>query len=121
MLAGRFGVATTAGRSGINGGLDAFDVVGQVGEVAHHLLALRLLSSLPFGAILIQLVPLINRVPYSSRNFIGALTGAEVGERLEGSLGASAAAVTAGASLLRVHDVGATVRMLRVVDAIVRA
>ena len=57
----------------------------------------------------------------SRKSFIGALTGAEVGERLEGSLGASAAAVTAGASLLRVHDVGATVRMLRVVDAIVRA
>jgi dihydropteroate synthase len=40
--------------------------------------------------------------------------------RLEGSLAAAILAVAAGAEIVRVHDVGATVRALRVTDAIVR-
>jgi dihydropteroate synthase len=58
-------------------------------------------------------------VGVSRKSFIGALTGLPSGERLEGSLGAAAAAILAGASLLRVHDVSPTVRMVRVVDALV--
>ena len=48
------------------------------------------------------------------------LQEAPVPARLEGSLGAAAAAILGGASVLRVHDVAATLRMARVVDAIVR-
>lgn len=56
----------------------------------------------------------------SRKSFIGALTGLPVEERLEGSLAAGAAAVLAGASLLRVHDVGPTRRLLGVIDRIAR-
>jgi dihydropteroate synthase len=41
----------------------------------------------------------------SRKSFIGAATGAAVGERLPGTLAAVAAAVLAGAEWLRVHDV----------------
>jgi dihydropteroate synthase len=41
-------------------------------------------------------------------------------DRLEGSLAAALWCATQGVDLVRVHDVGATVRALRVVDAIAR-
>ena len=50
----------------------------------------------------------------SRKGMIGALTGREVGDRLAGSLGAALAAVAAGASVVRVHDVDGTVDALRV-------
>jgi dihydropteroate synthase len=40
------------------------------------------------------------------------------GDRLEASLGAAAVAIWHGASLLRVHDVAATARMARSVEAV---
>jgi dihydropteroate synthase len=49
----------------------------------------------------------------SRKSFIGAALGLEVEERLEGSLAAAVAAVLAGAHVLRVHDVQATVRAVR--------
>ena len=54
----------------------------------------------------------------SRKNFLGAITGREVGERLGGSIAVALAAVAGGASVLRVHDVAATVDALRVADAI---
>src|SRR5262249_48060987 len=57
-------------------------------------------------------------VGVSRKSFLGKVTGLPVGERVEASLAAGAAAVLNGASLLRVHDVAATVRMVRVLDAI---
>ncbi|MBP6875897.1 MAG: dihydropteroate synthase [Candidatus Eisenbacteria bacterium] len=54
----------------------------------------------------------------SRKGFIGALTGAPLEERLEGSLAAHAAAVCAGAHVVRVHDVRAHVRAMRVLDAV---
>jgi dihydropteroate synthase len=71
---------------------------------------LRVLQSLGFPIL----------VGLSRKSFIGRLTGLPPEERLEGSLGATAAAVAAGADLVRVHDVEATVRMLAVLDPIVR-
>ncbi len=56
----------------------------------------------------------------SRKSFIGRLSDLPEEERLEGSLGAAAAAAMNGAVLLRVHDVRETVRMLRVVDAVRR-
>lgn len=50
----------------------------------------------------------------SRKSFLGATTGAAVGERLPGSLAAAARAADAGAALLRVHDVGATRQFLAV-------
>jgi dihydropteroate synthase len=44
----------------------------------------------------------------SRKSFIGKLTGAEVGDRLPGTLAAVTACVLAGVELVRVHDVAAT-------------
>ncbi|HEY4708253.1 MAG TPA: dihydropteroate synthase [Thermodesulfobacteriota bacterium] len=55
----------------------------------------------------------------SRKSFIGkAMGGAEAGERLNGTLGACAAAIMNGASILRVHDVKEAREAARVVDAI---
>jgi len=43
-----------------------------------------------------------------------------VGERLEGTAAAVALAVAGGADVVRVHDVQAMVRVVRVADAVVR-
>ncbi len=57
----------------------------------------------------------------SRKGFIGyALGDNPVNERLEGSLSAAAVAVAGGADIVRAHDVAATVKAVRVADAIVR-
>ncbi len=58
----------------------------------------------------------------SRKGFIGRLGGVKTpGHRLSGSLAAGIAAVLGGASVLRVHDVAATVQALRVWQGIVAA
>jgi dihydropteroate synthase len=57
----------------------------------------------------------------SRKSFLGKVTGLPVGERLEASLAAGAAAILGGARILRVHDVAASARMARTIDAILRA
>jgi dihydropteroate synthase len=57
----------------------------------------------------------------SRKSFIGAVTGAEAGDRLPGSLAALAAAWRAGAAVVRVHDVAASKQFLDVLAAIGRA
>jgi dihydropteroate synthase len=55
----------------------------------------------------------------SRKSFIGRALGDQpVDRRLEGSLGAAAWLAGQGAHVVRVHDVAATVNLLRVVDAI---
>jgi len=54
----------------------------------------------------------------SRKSFIGSVLDAPVDRRLEGSLAAAAVAAWQGAHILRVHDVGETVRAVRVVDAV---
>jgi dihydropteroate synthase len=62
-------------------------------------------------------VPLL--VGVSRKRFIGEISGVDdPGDRLEGSLGAAAWCATQGVDVVRVHDVGATVRALRVIEAI---
>ncbi|MGZ8578191.1 MAG: dihydropteroate synthase [Actinomycetota bacterium] len=57
----------------------------------------------------------------SRKRFIGSLTGVEdPRDRVEGSLAAAVWSAAHGADIVRVHDVRATVRALRVVDAIER-
>jgi dihydropteroate synthase len=56
----------------------------------------------------------------SRKSFIGHVLGTEVDERLEGTAGAVAWLVACGAHIVRVHDVGEMVRVVRVVDAIRR-
>ena len=57
----------------------------------------------------------------SRKSFIGKILDLPVEERLEGSLAAVAVSILHGAHILRVHDVRPTVRMARLVDAIMRA
>jgi dihydropteroate synthase len=60
-------------------------------------------------------------VGVSRKRFVGQLSGADDPiRRLEGSLAAAAWCASQGVEMVRVHDVGPTVRALRVVDAIVR-
>ena len=54
----------------------------------------------------------------SRKSFIGALLGLPVAERLEGTIGASVAAAMNGAHILRVHDVRAVARAVRVAEAV---
>jgi dihydropteroate synthase len=54
----------------------------------------------------------------SRKSFIGAVLDLPVEERLEGSLAVAAYASAAGAHIIRAHDVGATVRVTRMIDAI---
>ena len=60
-------------------------------------------------------------VGVSRKRFIGSLSGVErAADRLEGSVAAASWCAANGADVVRVHDVGATVRALRVTDAIAR-
>jgi dihydropteroate synthase len=54
----------------------------------------------------------------SRKSFIGALLDLPVHDRLEGTVGAVAASVLNGASIVRVHDVQAVKRVVKVIDAI---
>ncbi len=55
----------------------------------------------------------------SRKSFIGKILGdVSTGERLQGSLASAAIAVWNGANIVRVHDVKATVEMLKIVDVI---
>ncbi|HWL89936.1 MAG TPA: dihydropteroate synthase, partial [Actinomycetota bacterium] len=57
----------------------------------------------------------------SRKRFIGELSGADdPAGRLEGSVAAAVWCASQGVEMVRVHDVGPTVRALHVVDAIVR-
>ena len=83
-----------------------------------------------FGKTLVHNLELIGRlsefralgkpvvIGVSRKSFIGKLTGNPADDRLEGSLAAAVLAVKEGASMVRVHDVGETVRALRVSSAI---
>jgi dihydropteroate synthase len=57
-------------------------------------------------------------VGLSRKSLIAKLTGRDVGERLPGSLALALLAAQRGASVLRVHDVGATADVLRILMAI---
>jgi dihydropteroate synthase len=79
--------------------------------VAHNLTLLKRLDALaPLGK------PIL--VGPSRKSFIGALLGLPADERLEGTLAACVQATLAGAHILRVHDVAAVRRAVRVAEAI---
>ncbi|MFZ2986916.1 dihydropteroate synthase, partial [Ideonella sp.] len=54
---------------------------------------------------------------WSRKGTLGHLTGRALGDRLVASVAAALAAVSHGARIVRVHDVGATIDALRVWDA----
>jgi dihydropteroate synthase len=79
--------------------------------LAHNLTLLRELKKLAELG-----VPVLAGL--SRKSMLGALTGQEVGQRLPASLAAALIAVQHGASIVRVHDVGATVDALKVWRAV---
>jgi dihydropteroate synthase len=82
--------------------------------VAHNL---ALLSGV--GALAAHGYPVL--VGVSRKGFLGRLTGEPVDQRVEAGLAAAAVAVFEGARIVRTHDVAATVRALRVAEALRRA
>lgn len=54
----------------------------------------------------------------SRKTFIGTVLDVDTGERLPGTLACVAAAAQAGVQVVRVHDVGATVQFLRMLEVI---
>lgn len=54
----------------------------------------------------------------SRKSMIGGVLGKDVNERLYGSLGLAALAITKGARILRVHDVAATVDIVKIISAV---
>ena len=55
----------------------------------------------------------------SRKNFIGAITGREVGDRLGGSIATNVLGLANGADVLRVHDVAETIQAVRVAERII--
>jgi dihydropteroate synthase len=78
---------------------------------------LRLVKHLPELTVLGR--PVVRGV--SRKSFIRAVIGEEDRERLEGTAAAITASVLAGAAIVRVHDVSAMKRVVRMADALRRA
>lgn len=91
-----------------------FDVGIGFGKTLEH--NLQLLSALRSFTTLER--PVVLGV--SRKSFIGALTGANVVERLPGSLACACLAVTAGVQIIRTHDVIETAQAVRVTEAILK-
>jgi len=104
----------TARRAGIAPDRIIVDPGIGVGKLTEHNLAL--LRQLPRLKTLGH--PIL--VGHSRTSVIGNLIEAPIGDRLEGTLGATAALVALGADMVRVHDVRANVRAARVADALLR-
>lgn len=104
-----------AGRMGIPRERTIVDPGIGFGKTAEHNLALlnRLGELAPIGRPL--------AVGASRKSFIGHVLGLPVGERLEGTLAVTALAVARGARLVRVHDVKANVRAVRMAEAVLAA
>jgi dihydropteroate synthase len=111
-LADRLGWAVAAGI-----GHDRLCIDPGIGfgkDLEHNLALLRSIGSFrELG------VPVL--VGASRKRFVGELSGADdPAQRLEGSVAAAVWCASQWVEMLRVHDVGSTVRALRVVDAIAR-
>ena len=108
-LARRLEVAVAAGIAAERVALDPGVGFGKAVRHSLELLA-RLESLVALGR------PVL--IGVSRKSFIGQVLDLPVGERLEGSLAATAVAVFLGARVVRTHDVAATVRAVRVADAL---
>lgn len=110
--AGLRDAATRAEAAGVRPDAIAVDPgIGFGKTLAHNLTLLKRLD-----ALLGLGKPLV--VGPSRKSFIGAVLDLPAGERLEGTLAACAIAAWSGAHILRVHDVEAVRRAVRIVDAI---
>ncbi len=102
----------TAGSAGIAPRSIAVDPGIGFGKTLEH--NLKLIGSLRRFKVLDK--PIL--IGVSRKSFIGRILDLDAEERLEGSLAAGVAGVINGADILRVHDVRATVRAVRIAHAI---
>ena len=79
--------------------------------LAHNLILLRNLGT--FGELGVPVLAGLSR-----KSMLGTITGQDVSHRVSASVAAALLAVQHGASIVRVHDVGATVDALKVWSAI---
>lgn len=79
--------------------------------LSHNLQIIRELSRLAELSYPILIGP-------SRKRFIGELTGRETSDRMPGTIAAITAAISAGARIVRVHDVAPSVQAVRVAEAI---
>ncbi len=107
-LAGRVGAATAAGIAPARLLVDPGLGFGK--HLEHNLALLANLRRVAGGHGLL--------VGASRKSFIAHITGAAVADRLGGSLAALAAALAAGACVVRVHDVAPSVQFLETLAAI---
>jgi len=104
--------ADEAGRRGVRREQILLDPgLGFGKTVEHNLTVIRHLPALAAAGH-----PLL--IGASRKSFIGRVLGGEVCDRLEGSLAVHVAAALAGAHVVRAHDVRATVRAVRMADAV---
>jgi dihydropteroate synthase len=81
-------------------------------------------KSVTGNMILLNELPALNRIGRpvligaSRKSFIGKVLDLPVEDRLEGSLAVAAFAAALGAHMVRAHDVRATLRVVRMIDAI---
>jgi dihydropteroate synthase len=108
-LCGRIAAAETAGIQRERIVIDPGFGFGKT--LAHNIALLRELKKLTGLG-----VPILAGL--SRKSMLGALTGREVGDRMAASLAAALIAVQRGASIVRVHDVRATVDALKVWNAV---
>ena len=108
-LARRLEVAVAAGIAAERVALDPGVGFGKAVRHSLELLA-RLDSLVTLGR------PVL--IGVSRKSFIGQVLDLPVEKRLEGGLAAAAVAVFLGARIVRTHDVAATVRAVRVADAL---
>jgi dihydropteroate synthase len=108
-------------RVGLSHGLDLKKVVldpgigfGKLFE--HNRALLQSLSLLSRYSLHHEPFPLL--IGLSRKRFIGEITGKAIAERDPGSIGGALAAASLGASILRVHNVAATVDALKVYGAL---
>ena len=79
--------------------------------LAHNLALLNALAELRVDGL-----PLL--VGLSRKRMIGTLTGADVSERMPGSVAAAVLAAERGANIVRVHDVAETAQALSILEAL---
>lgn len=108
-LLGRAQACRAAGMAGERLAIDPGFGFGKT--LAHNLALLRALPRLAAHGM-----PVL--VGLSRKSSIGALTGRPAGERLAGSVALAALAVFSGASIVRAHDVAATVDAVRIAHAL---
>jgi len=117
------------------------DVTKEVGDELEHMAvlamehgvqsaAIAIDPGLDFGKNTLHSLELVRRLPElvarglpvlvaaSRKDIVGESLGLPPDERLEGSLAIVALSVAAGAAMVRVHDAGASVRVVRMVEAV---